>query len=123
MFQGLDHVSRAVRILVGRNAMLNQRLYEAAREFSLAMQRPEQWPPALLEKARGVEKKLTAKGRIDKTINAMDASAAGEIAQEMYSLAMAVNFAHAARRKGGHVRMPSKVAERRRRLDVSEVSH
>ncbi len=123
MFQGLDHVSRAVRILVGRNAMLNQRLYEAAREFSLALQRPDQWPRDLLEKARSVENKLTARGRIDKTINAMDVSVAGEIAQEMYSLAMAVNFAHAARRKGGHVRMPTKGAEGRRRLDVSGALH
>lgn len=123
MFQGLDHASRAVRILVGRNAMLNQRLYEAAREFSLALQRPEQWPQHLLKKARSVEMKLTANGRMDKTINAMDVSVAGEIAQEMYSLAMAVNFAHAARRKGAHVRMPSKGAGGRRRLDVSGVSH
>ncbi|KKK57130.1 hypothetical protein LCGC14_3057580, partial [marine sediment metagenome] len=31
MSEGLKHVNRAVQILVGRNAMLNERLYEAAR--------------------------------------------------------------------------------------------
>ena len=125
---GLDHLGHAVQILVGRNAMLNQRLYEAAREFSLALERPEGWPRDLLKKARSVEKRLTTDGPIATTINGMDVSVAREIAQEMYTLAMAVNTlqidaGQIARRRRDHVKLPPRKAGKRRRLDIEQLSH
>jgi len=119
MFQGLDHVSRALRILVGRNAMLNQRLYEAAREFSVALERPDQWPADLLDDARSVHRELTSKGSIDATINGMDVSVAGQIAQQLCTLVLAVNSAQGVRREPGHVQLPSRKSGRKQRLDVS----
>ena len=86
MSQGFNHVNRAVQILVGRNAMLNQRLYEAAREFSAAMEDAEQWPKNLREKASRIDKQLTKKGRIAATINGMDVRDAERIAMEILEI-------------------------------------
>lgn len=129
MFQGLDHVSKAVQILVSRNATLNQRLYEAACEFSAAMRRPDQWPADLLERARGLQRKLTAKGRIDKTVNGMDAAAAGRIATEIFDLSVAISAAsiHEMRRQVSQMksqtgRLPIAKSGRTRRLDVSRAT-
>jgi len=123
MFQAFDHLNRAVRILIGRNAMLNERLYEAAREFSLALQRPEQWPNDLLENARIIEKKLTARGRIDATVNGMDVSVADEIAQELYALAVAASTTQVRRSLRRHVPFASSKGRDRRRLDINRASH
>ncbi len=119
MFQGLDCVSRAVRILVGRNARLNQRLYEASGELSAALSRPDQWPPDLLRKARGVEEKLTAKGRPDKTINGMDVSTAREIAEEIFDLSIAISAASIHEMKKQVSAVPMRKGGRTRRLDFS----
>ena len=122
MYQGLDHVSKAVEILARRNAMLNQRLYEAAYEFAAALRRPDQWPADLLEKARSVQQKLTAKGRIDKTIGGMDVSAASQIAKEIFDLSVAISAAsiHEMER---HIReLPSRKAGQTRRLDLSRAT-
>ncbi len=119
MFQGLDHVSQAVRILVARNAMLNQRLYEAAREFSAALKRPDQWPADLLSRARRVEEKLTAKGRIDKTINGMDVLAASQIAEEIFELSIAVSAASIHEMKRQIRQLPRGKAGRSARLDMT----
>ena len=86
MSNGLKHVNRAVQILVGRNAMLNERLYEAAREFSAAVKDAQQWPENLREKAYRIDKKLTAKGRISSTINGMNVPQAEELAGEILDL-------------------------------------
>ena len=119
MFQGLDHVSNAVQILASRNAMLNQRLYEAAHEFDVALRRPDQWPVDLLERARGVQRKLGAKGRIEETVNGMDVATASQIAGELLDLSVAISAAsiHEMRRQIG--RTPTRKRGRSRRLDTS----
>ncbi len=119
MFQGLDHVGKAVRILASRNAMLNQRLYEAAREFSAALLRPEEWPEDLLDKAQDIHRKLTARGRIDKTIVAMDVSAAAEVAEEILDLSVAISAASIHEMKRQISQMPTRRPSRNRRLDVT----
>ena len=93
MFQGLDHVRNAVRILVSHNAMVNQRLYCAASEFSAAMQHPDEWPDDLFGRAREVHQYLTAKGSFDKTIGGMDVSEAQMTAEEIFDISMAVSAA------------------------------
>lgn len=90
MSEGLKHVNRAVQILVGRNAMLNERLYEAAREFSAAVQDAEAWPKKLRDRAIRIDKKLSAKGRISSTINGMDVPQAEELAGEILDLSSAI---------------------------------
>ena len=94
MSGGLDHINRAVQILVGRNAMLNERLYEAAREFSAGVQDTELWPKSLREKAIRIDRKLTAKGRLSSTINGMDIADAGEIAGEILEMSAQIGAAH-----------------------------
>ena len=94
MSGGIDHISRAVRILVGRNAMLNERLYEAAREFSAGVQDTENWPTNLREKAIRIDRKLTAKGRLSSTINGMDIPDAEEIAGEILEVSAQIGAAH-----------------------------
>ncbi|MEE8451605.1 MAG: hypothetical protein V3R99_06805 [Thermoguttaceae bacterium] len=94
MSGGLDRINRAVRILVGRNAMLNERLYEAAREFSAGVQDAEHWPTKLREKAIRIDRKLTAKGRISATINGMDVPDAEEIAGEILEVSAQIGAAH-----------------------------
>ncbi len=119
MFQGLDHVGKAVRILASRNAMLNQRLYEAAREFSAALLRPEEWPEDLLDKAQDIHRKLTARGRIDQTIVGMDVSAAAEVAEEILDLSVAISAASIHEMKRQISQMPTRRPARNRRLDVT----
>ncbi len=119
MFQGLDHVGKAVRILASRNAMLNQRLYEAAREFSAALLRPEEWPEDLLDKAQDIHQKLTARGRIDQTIVGMDVSAAAEVAEEILDLSVAISAASIHEMKRQISQMPTRRPARTRRLDVT----
>ncbi|MBN2474349.1 MAG: hypothetical protein JXB62_07060 [Pirellulales bacterium] len=123
MFKGLDHVSRAVELLVGRNAMLNQRLCEAAHEFAVALHRPEQWPEDLLPKARQVESRLTARGSIDDTISGMDVADADEVAQQMCELATAVGVAKAMQREAAHVKVPPRKGRRRTRHAASRTAH
>jgi hypothetical protein len=93
MFQGLDHVYQAVRVLAVRNARINQRLFEAADQFSRAMDRPDQWPGDLLGRAAAIHQKLTARGKIDTTIAGMDVSVAERLAGEMLDLAMDIRAA------------------------------
>ena len=119
MFQGLDRLNHAVQILVGRNATLNQRLYEAIHEFAAAMSHSDQWPGKMLAQADRIREKLTAKGRIDATVNGMDVAAASDIAEEILSLAIAMNTANALQGKHLSIELPSKQRKRRRRLDVS----
>jgi len=121
MFQGLDRLNQAVQILVGRNATLNQRLYEAANEFSAAMSHSDQWPAKLLARAAGIAEKLTAQGEIAATINAMDIAVAGSIAEDMLSLTVAMNAADAVANRSRSMHLPpGKKRRRRRRLDLSE---
>ena len=103
MFQGLDHVYQAVRVFAVRNARINQRLFEAADQFSRALDRPDQWPGDLLGRAAAIHQKLTARGkpgerkpgegRIDTTIAGMDVSVAEQLAGEMLDLAMDIRAA------------------------------
>jgi len=94
MSGGFDHINRAVQILVGRNAMLNERLYEAAREFSAGVQDTEHWPTKLREKAIRIDQKLTAKGRISSTINGMNVPDAEELAEEILEMSAQIGAAH-----------------------------
>jgi len=94
MSGGLDHIHRAVQILVGRNAMLNERLYEAAREFSAGVRDADQWPKNLRDKAFRIDRKLTAKGRISSTINGMDITDAEQIAGEILEMSAQMDAAH-----------------------------
>ena len=119
MFQGLDHVSNAVQILASRNAMLNQRLYEAANEFEAALNRPDQWPVDLLERARDVQRKLSAKGQIEETVNGMDVSTASQIAGELLDLSVAISAASIHEMKQQITRVPTRKRGRSRRLDIS----
>ena len=93
MSKGLKHVNRAVQILVGRNAMLNERLYEAAREFSAGVKDAQRWPKNLRDRAIRIDRKLTAKGRLSSTINGMDVPQAEELAEEIFELASEIGAA------------------------------
>ena len=88
MFQGLDHIGKAANLLAARNAMLNQRLFEAAKEIEAAIETSDEWPSDLQEKARKIEDKLTAKGPIDATVNGMDVVTATAAAQEIFDLSV-----------------------------------
>ena len=94
MSGGLNHINRAVQILVGRNAMLNERLCEAAREFSAGVQDTELWPKSLREKAIRIDRKLTAKRRLSSTINGMDIPDAAEIAEEILEMSTEIGTTH-----------------------------
>lgn len=118
MFQALDHVGQAVRILVGRNATLHQRLFEAADQFALALQCSESWPADLLQRARQIAKQLTARGRLDTTINAMDSATAGRLAEEIYELAVAIEIAKVQRISAPSPHLPTPSRGRLRRLDL-----
>ncbi|NQU24953.1 MAG: hypothetical protein HQ567_27020 [Candidatus Nealsonbacteria bacterium] len=120
MSQGLDEVNRAIRILVGRNATLHQRLYEAAKVFADASHGPYQWPKRLANQADELSGRLTAKGNIAGTVNSMDATDAREVAEEMLELATALNVATVT-----YVPAPMKLpigTGSRRRLDVAGAS-
>ena len=108
MSKGLDRILHgAVRTLVCRNATLHQRLYEASKKFSAALERREQWPPDLLREAERIEAKLTAKGKMVDTICAMDMPVAAEVAEEIVQLATEV-YADSSRRLDtrGHRTIP-----------------
>ncbi len=90
MFPGMDHVFQAVQLLVGRNAMLDGRFYEAAGEFVTALRQSDQWPGDLREKAVDIQRRLTAGGNIEATIQAMDLSAAEAIAEDILDLTDAI---------------------------------
>ena len=90
MISGMDHVFQAVQLLVGRNAMVEERFCEAAREFVAALRQSDQWPEGLLEKALDIEKRLTAAGGIEETIRAMDPPAVEAVAEEILDLAEAI---------------------------------
>ncbi|MBN1909700.1 MAG: hypothetical protein JW818_08175 [Pirellulales bacterium] len=91
MQKGFEHVFRAVRLLVGRNAKIHQRLYEATRELALALKESEQWPPDLFARAAQIHGQLTARGRADTTINDMDTAAAEQLANAILDVALAVD--------------------------------
>ena len=122
MFQGLDHVGKAVQILVSRNATLNQRLYEAAHEFSAAMRRPDQWPADLLEKATVIEQKLTVHGAIGNTVNGMDIATASQIAAEILDLSVAVSAASIHEMKKHISALPTRRPGRKTRLHARSVT-
>src|SRR4030042_3515791 len=113
MLRGLDHVNRSVRILVGRNATLPQRLYEAAKEFSVALPDAGQWPGDLPKMALRIDAKLTSRGSIDRTVNGMDTALAGETAEAMLELAILLSASDALRHPGGSVPLPSPRSGRR----------
>ncbi len=116
--QGLKHVNRAARILVGRNVTLHQRLLEAANELTTAVRRRRRWPKRLASKAAGVCEKLTAKGTLDATINGLDRADAREAAEEILSLAINLNAVRAVRRKRRAVHLPVRETTQKRRLDL-----
>ena len=88
-----NHLRKALRVLVRRNATLHERLYEAAGEFSAALREQEKWPDHLVQRAGQITKKLTSKGRIVDTVGAMDASVAGDVAEELADFVLAVDAA------------------------------
>ena len=118
MLQGLKHVNRAARILVGRNVTLHQRLFEAANELSTAVRQRRGWPKRLSLKADGLCEKLTARGAIDKTISGMDRADARDAAEEILALAINLNAVRAVRRKSRAVHLPAAKTSQKRRLDL-----
>lgn len=120
MFQGLDHVYQAVRVLAVRNARINQRLFEAADQFSRAMDRPDQWPGDLLGRATDIHQKLTARGKIDTTIAGMDVSVAEQLAGEMLDLAMDIR---AAQNRQAELSGPINASRRQSRRTQSRQAH
>ena len=96
-----NHLRKALRVLVRRNATLHERLYEAAGEFAAALREQEKWPDNLVQQAGRIRKALTAKGRIVDTIGAMDASVAGDVAEELADFVMAVDAAKVRRVETG----------------------
>ncbi len=108
MSKGLDRILHgAVRTLVCRNTTLHQRLYEASKEFSAALERREQWPADLLREAERIEAKLTAEGKMEETICAMDTPVAAEVAEEIVQLATEIYAANNRRLDtGGHRTVP-----------------
>ena len=120
MSQGLDEVNRAIRILVGRNATLHQRLYEAAKVFADASHGPYQWPKRLADRADEISGRLTAKGNVAGTVNNMDTADAREVAEDMLELATALNVA-ASTRVPAPLKLPAGKGTRTR-LDVAGVS-
>ncbi len=121
MFRGQSHLDKAARILVGRNATLNQRLYEAAGEFEIALKKAHHWPGKLMDQAVDIDRKLCARGKIDETINGMDVSAARGVAEEMLGLCVTLKAVSLARVKSSRVGMPPS-QRRRRRHDVNVVT-
>ena len=117
MLEAVDHVNKAVQTLVCRNAMLNQRLHEAAKEFSAALGQVEQWPSSLQAEVAHISQRLTAKGTIDATISGMDVSTARSIAEDMLGLALAISTSSMSPYHRRHVMLPTERG-RRRRLDV-----
>ena len=86
MFQGLNHLHEAVPLLVCGNVMLDGRFREAAHEFLVALKRPEQWPPDLLQHARAIEQRLTAEGTLEDTLKQIDTVTAESIAEQILDL-------------------------------------
>lgn len=103
MFQGLNHLHEAVPLLVCGNGMLDGRFHEAAHEFLAALKRPEQWPPDLLQHARGIEQRLTAEGTLEGTLERIDTVAAESIAEQILDLIEAVDESLIRRRFEGPI--------------------
>lgn len=108
MSQTLDRVfHRAVRILVCRNTTLHQRLYEASKEISAAIERPELWPQDLLPQAQSIHASLTAQGKIVDTVCDMDTPVAAEVAEDILNLAVQIAVAKRQRLDAqGHLPVP-----------------
>ncbi len=123
MFRGMNHIQEAVNILVARNTTLQQRLYEASKELAVAMRQRDHWPDNILQKARDIEKKVTARGRMGATLQGMDASEAGEVAKELAELASDVRVARALTTRTlvekPHAIKGPRMVGRRARQDVS----
>jgi hypothetical protein len=121
MFQGLDHIGKAANLLAARNAMLNQRLFEAAKEIEAAMETSDEWPSDLQEKARKIEDILTANGPLDATLNGMDIVAATAAAQDIFDLSVDALAAKAQMQQPAHAipRPQSSRRPARTRLDAS----
>ncbi len=118
MLRGLEHVNQAVQILMGRNAMLNQRLYEAVGELEAALREPDQWPTELFDRAIRIDKKATAKGSAARTINGMDVPEAQHIAEEILDLSTAIDAACTGQRKmAAPTSRRLDTADKRRRLN------
>ena len=119
MSEGLEHMWNSIRILAGRNATLNQRLYEAAKELAGALDQPEQWPSEeLLDQARTVETTLTVDGSLDRTLAGMDMCEASELARQLVDLVADMQVADTRRQAGLTIPLPSATAGQRRRLDL-----
>jgi len=101
MFQGLNHLHEAVPLLVCGGAMLDGRFNEAAHEFLIALRRPEQWPPDLLQHARTIEQRLTAEGTLEATLEQFDPVTAENIAEQILDLIEAADESLAQHRVEG----------------------
>ena len=58
MFDGLDHVWKAVRILVQTDESLKDRLDKAASEFFVSTIQMDEWPHDLIEKVTSLDARL-----------------------------------------------------------------
>jgi len=86
MLDGLDHVWKAAQILASRDALLKDRLKEAAGEFALALLQPEEWPTQLLTQAHSLREQL-------KGVDGLEPTTARQVAEELLSLAADVRDA------------------------------
>ncbi|KKK57721.1 hypothetical protein LCGC14_3051620 [marine sediment metagenome] len=91
MFDGQHHLYEAVPSLVGGNAMVDDRFYEAAHEFLLALKYSQQWPEDLLQQARRIEERLTVEGTLEATLAEMDPLTVEGVSEEILDLVDAVD--------------------------------
>lgn len=80
MLDGLEHVWKAAQILASKDALLKDRLKEAAGEFAVALLHPEEWPRVLLTQAHSLREQL-------KEVDGMEPSRARQAAEELLALA------------------------------------
>ncbi len=87
MYSGQDHIYNAVDLLVGQSVSLGERFHDAATEFLAAVNRADDWPLGLLERARRIERELTASDSLELTIPELDSEAVERIADDILDVA------------------------------------
>lgn len=92
MLKGLDRVWRAAEILAGSEAGVKERLKLARTELTAALEHPNEWPREQLYVAISLDRLIRLRGDVD-PLDAMDAQAAGLLAEDILSLAADVQIA------------------------------
>ena len=92
MLKGLDRVWRAAEVLAGSEAGVKDRLKLARAELTAALEHPNEWPREQLYVAISLDRLIRVRGDVD-PLDAMDAQAAGMLAEDILSLAADVQIA------------------------------